>query len=121
MAERVKNRKIPIAIGALINRITWVLIVFIPFLVAPEYAVPAVIILATFRVAAANLGVPAWTAIQAEIVPKSVRGRYYANRNIITASTGLLAMIAASRILALSYPGNYQVLFSLACVMGIFS
>ena len=121
LAERVKNRKIPIAIGALINRITWVLIVFIPFLVAPEYAVPAVIILATFRVAAANLGVPAWTAIQAEIVPKSVRGRYYANRNIITASTGLLAMIAASRILALSYPGNYQVLFSLACVMGIFS
>jgi glycine hydroxymethyltransferase len=108
LAERVKNRKIPIAIGALINRITWVLIVFIPFLVAPEYAVPAVIILATFRVAAANLGVPAWTAIQAEIVPKSVRGRYYANRNIITASTGLLAMIAASRILALSYPGNFR-------------
>ena len=41
-------------------------------------------------------------------------GRYYANRNIIISSSGLLATVAAGRILALSYPVNYQILFVLA-------
>lgn len=121
LANRIKNRMILITIGALSNRLCWVLIAFIPFLVRAELAVPAVIILATLRVIGANVGVPAWTAIQAEVVPKQVRGRYYANRNIIISSSGLLATVAAGRILALSYPVNYQILFVLAFIMGMFS
>src|SRR5690606_41793153 len=50
LANRIKNRMILITIGALSNRLCWVLIAFIPFLVRAELAVPAVIILATLRV-----------------------------------------------------------------------
>ena len=55
LANRIKNRMILITIGALSNRLCWVLIAFIPFLVRAELAVPAVIILATLRVIGANV------------------------------------------------------------------
>lgn len=119
LAERIKDRKRLITIGALLNRCTLLIMAFIPFLVNPEWAVPVLIGLATFRVIAANLGVPAWTALQAEIIPKPLRGRYYANRNLLINSTAFISTLIAGRILMLNYPRNYQSLLSAAWLMGI--
>lgn len=121
MAETLGKRRLLILIGAVWNRFSWLLMAFIPFLVAPEWQVPAVIIIATLRIVIGNLGVPAWTAIQAEIIPRPMRGRYYASRNVILNTFGLLTTFAASRLLQIAFPRNYQVLFILAFIMGVFS
>lgn len=121
LASKVANRKALIAIGSLWNRFSWVLIAFLPFLVKPELSVSILIILATLRIVGATLGVPAWIAIQAEIVPKNIRGRHYANRNMIMNAVALAAVLVAGKILLFRYPVNYQILFILAWIAGLLS
>jgi len=118
---KISNRKALIAVGSLWNRFSWLLIAFLPFLVKPELGVTILIVLATLRIVGATLGVPAWIAIQAEIVPKRFRGRHYANRNIIMNIVALLAVLFAGEVLALRYPVNYQILFVLAWITGLLS
>ncbi|HXK97634.1 MAG TPA: MFS transporter [Limnochordia bacterium] len=121
LAGRISNRKALIAIGSLWNRCSWLLIAFLPFLVKLEWGVSILIVLATLRVVGATLGVPAWIAIQAEIVPKPIRGRHYANRNIIMNIVALAAVLFAGKILTLRYPVNYWILFVLAWITGLVS
>ena len=121
LAGRISNRKALIAIGSLWNRCSWLLIAFLPFLVKLEWGVSILIVLATLRVVGATLGVPAWIAIQAEIVPKPIRGRHYANRNIIMNIVALAAVLFAGKILTLRYPVNYRILFVLAWITGLVS
>lgn len=121
LAGRISNRKVLIAIGSLWNRCSWLLIAFLPFLVKLEWGVSILIVLATLRVVGATLGVPAWIAIQAEIVPKPIRGRHYANRNIIMNIVALAAVLFAGKILTLRYPVNYRILFVLAWITGLVS
>ncbi|HOB09763.1 MAG TPA: MFS transporter [Limnochordia bacterium] len=121
LAGRISNRKALIAIGSLWNRCSWLLIAFLPFLVKLEWGVSILIVLATLRVVGATLGVPAWIAIQAEIVPKPIRSRHYANRNIIMNIVALAAVLFAGKILTLRYPVNYWILFVLAWITGLVS
>ena len=80
LADRQKDKRLLPIVGGYFNRSTWVLMAFLPFFFPPEQRVGIVILLATFRLMAANLGVPAWTALQADMIPKTIRGTYYANR-----------------------------------------
>ena len=77
------------------------------------------IFLATFRILAANIGVPAWTALQADLIPKSIRGRYYANRNMVCNISALLATVVATFLLGLRFPLNFQIIFGGAAVLGL--
>lgn len=121
LTEKLGCRRRLIIIGSLGNRLSWLLLAFLPFLVPTHYAVPLIIILATMRVILGNLGVPAWTAIQAELIPKGVRGRYYSRRNFILNISGLITTFIASRIFRLSFPHSYQIVFVGATITGILS
>lgn len=53
----------------------------------------------------ANLGVPAWTALQADLIPRSIRGgQYYANRSVVLNVCALAATFAANFLLRLDFP-----------------
>lgn len=121
MADRLGRRRFLILLGSVWNRCSWLLMAIIPFLLPEAWQVPSVIIIATLRIVIGNLGVPAWTAIQAEIIPRPLRGRYYARRNVILNAFGLITTFIASQILRASFPKNYQILFVLAFVTGILS
>ena len=118
-AERMEDKRILPAVGGFLNRSTWLALAFFPFLFPPEQRVAIVILLATFRITAANLGVPAWTALQANLIPRSIRGKYYANRNVVLNTSALLATFLANRLLRLDFPLNYQIIFALASILGI--
>jgi MFS family permease len=118
-SERMQDKRLLPIVGGYLSRSTWALLAVIPFLVPPQYRVGVVILLATFRVLMANIGVPAWTALQADLVPKSIRGRYYANRNIICNMSALLATIAATFLLGLRFPLNFQIIFGGAAALGL--
>lgn len=119
LAERMEDKRILPAVGGFLNRSTWLALAFFPFLFPPEQRVAIVILLATFRITAANLGVPAWTALQANLIPRSIRGKYYANRNVVLNTSALLATFLANRLLRLDFPLNYQIIFALASILGI--
>ncbi len=118
-SERMKDRRLLPIVGGYLARSTWALLAIVPFLVPPELRVGVVIVLATFRILAANIGVPAWTALQAELIPKSIRGRYYANRNIICNIAAVLATILATVLLGLRFPLNFQIIFGVATALGL--
>lgn len=120
-AERQKDKRWLIIVGGILNRLSWILMAFLPFLLPPEQRVGVVILLATFRFMAANMGVPAWTALQATLVPKSVRGKYYANRNIVLNTCAVLATLLANFLLRLAFPVNYQIVFILTAILGVIS
>lgn len=120
-SERMHDKRILPIVGGYLSRSTWIILVFLPFLFPEQYRVPLVIVLATFRVLTANLGVPAWTALQADLVPKSIRGQYYANRNVVVNISGLLATFAATFLLRLNSPVNYWSIYALATVAGVIS
>ncbi|HAN95268.1 MAG TPA: hypothetical protein DCQ17_06815, partial [Firmicutes bacterium] len=71
-SERMKDKRILPIVGGYLARSTWALLAIVPFLVPPQYRVGVVILLATFRILAANIGVPAWTALQAELIPRAI-------------------------------------------------
>jgi MFS family permease len=119
LAERMEDKRILPAVGGYLNRLTWVVMAIVPFLFPPEQRVGILILLATFRITAANLGVPAWTALQANLVPQSIRGKYYANRNVVLNTCALLATFGANRLLRLDFPLNYQIIFAIATVLGV--
>jgi MFS family permease len=121
LAERLKDKRQLIIAGGILNRSSWILMAFLPFLFAHERRVSIVILLATFRIMAANLGVPAWTALQATLIPKSIRGKYYANRNMVLNTCAVLATLLANFLLRLEFPTSYRVLFLLTTILGLLS
>lgn len=119
LAERMKDKRILPLVGGYLSRSTWLALAIFPFLFPMEQRVPIVIGLASFRLLMANLGVPAWTSLQADLVPKSIRGQYYANRNVVTNTSALLATFLANFLLRLEHPTNYQIIFLIATILGL--
>jgi MFS family permease len=118
-SERMKDKRILPIVGGYLARSTWALLAIVPFLVPPQYRVGVVILLATFRILAANIGVPAWTALQAELIPRAIRGRYYANRNIVCNISAVAATVLATVLLTLRFPLNFQLIFGGAAALGL--
>lgn len=118
-SERMKDKRLLPIVGGYLSRSTWALLAILPFLVPPSYRVPLVIFLASFRLLAANIGVPAWTALQADLIPKPIRGQYYGNRNMVTNICALLATVAATFLLGLPFPISFQIIFAGAAVLGL--
>lgn len=118
-SERMKDQRLLPIVGGYLARATWALLALVPFLFPPEHRVGVVILLATFRIVAANIGVPAWTALQANLIPKSIRGKYYANRNIVVNAAALLATFLANFLLRLEFPTSYLIIFGIATVLGL--
>ena len=110
LTEKLGKRKLLIIIGSFWNRISLIMMAFVPFFVAEDMRVNALILLATLRVTVGSLSVPAWTAIQAEIIPRQIRGKYYANRNVIL-NIWFGGNVRSGKILA-AFPINYK---SLLC------
>jgi len=121
LAEKLKDKRQLIIAGGVLNRASWILMAFLPFLAAPEYRVSIVILLATLRFMSANLGVPAWTALQATLIPKSIRGTYYANRNMVLNTCAVLATLLANFLLRLEFPLSYRIIFLLTTALGLLS
>lgn len=118
-AERMRDKRLLPVVGGYLARFTWALLAVIPFLLPPASRVSMVIFLATFRILAANIGVPAWTALQAQLIPKHLRGKYYANRNMVLNLCALGATFLATLLLRLSFPISFQLIFAVAAALGL--
>ncbi len=129
LVERTEKR-VPVVVwtGGGIGRAVLLGLACFPFLIVrPEIAVPLIIVLSGLRAFAGNLGNPAWTAIVADLVPRFMRGRYFANRNI---AMGAAALVVAPLAGWLIHAGNgwlglpfagFQLVFALAFAFGMVS
>ncbi|MCG3179963.1 MAG: hypothetical protein BIFFINMI_02317 [Phycisphaerae bacterium] len=96
LAERGLRRKATFFIGLLIQRLTWLAIAALPWLIAPRStaAILSVLGLVGLQAAGAAFGTPAWTSWMASVIPTRVRGRYFGLRTQL----GMMTLIPTALV-----------------------
>jgi MFS family permease len=118
LAEWSGRPKALVLVAGLVARTAILLIALWPL--AGARSVWIVILLATVRTMSFQLGVPAWTAITADIVPAAVRGRYFSSRNVAIALGAAVALPLAGQIIAfVGGVRGYQVVIGAAGLVGL--
>lgn len=102
LVERQGHRKrIVVLSGGGVARVALLLLALVPLLFAGPTAVYVAIALTILRSAFANLGVPAWVSLTADIVPLSWRGRYFSSRNIAMGVANMLTTFLVGQLITL--------------------
>ncbi len=78
--------------------------------------------LVVVREALANMPLPAWTALTADLVPLAWRGRYFGARNFAMGLAGIVTTLAAGVLIA-QWGGTlgYQLALGVAALAGLFT
>ena len=123
LVERFGRRKlITVLSGGGVSRIVLLLLTLTPMLLAGPAGVYLAIALVVIRDAFANLSVPAWTALTADIVPLQWRGRYFASRNTAMNMGGVVAtFLVGAFITQVGSPAGFQLALLLAFALGLVS
>jgi len=121
LTERLGRRKQIMMLGAVGGRLLWLPLVLLPWIApSPGVAVLVLMLAVSLRAAVAGMATPAWTSLMADLVPRQVRGVYFANRNLLANLAGLAATLVAGFLVQLGgEPGGYQLVYAFAVAAGI--
>jgi MFS family permease len=129
LVDRIGRRK-PVVVwsGGIFSRVALLGLALIPVLInQPALAIAAIILVNGLRSFAANLANPGWTALVADLVPETMRGRFFASRNTAMGLAALVVAPLAGRIILTtnarleSLFAGYQAVFVLAFLFGMVS
>jgi MFS family permease len=129
LVELVSQRKAVVIWSAgIFSRLALLGLALIPFLISqPAVAIAAIIVVDGFRSFTANLANPGWTAMVADLVPDSMRGRFFASRNTAMGLAAIVVAPLAGRMISStnfrldSLFAGYQVVFLFAFLFGLVS
>ena len=118
-----RKRVALLAVGA--SRLVWLPLLAVPFVALPDGAGLAVLVVLTGVSAIAGvIGNNAWTAWMGDLVPASIRGRYFGKRTAILTAAGAATAVTAGALLDTlrdARPIVLAVLAAVACVAGLVS
>lgn len=99
--ERVGERKPLFLVTGAIHRLLWIFVAAIPlFLPIPSgWAISAVLIVLCVSYFLGAVATPAWLTWMGDLIPRRVRGRYFARRAQITQFVQVVAVIITSIVL----------------------
>ena len=122
LAERlVYKRPFSLTCG-IIARAGIFFLVFVPIFFKGPALVWIAIAFTVMRDIFNNLGFPAWMNIVNQTVPIEGRGRYFGSRNFIMNITGMIATLAAGKLISLFTTNlGYQIALGAAFVLGMSS
>ena len=120
MTERWGKRKLIVLLGGGgFYRLSFPLLLLLPFFVKGPAAVLIAIGIKVMADGFANLSFPAWMSMTADIIPLAWRGRYYGNRNIMTGLASMLVTLGIGQLItSLGSPIGYQVSLGIALLFG---
>ncbi|HNB51405.1 MAG TPA: MFS transporter [Anaerolineales bacterium] len=129
LVERYGQRKsVVVWAGGGVSRIVLLAMALFPFLInQPVWGVGLIIVFNGLRAFTANLSNPAWTSMVADLVPNTMRGRYFSSRNVAMGVAALVVAPLAGRLIsagnewANSSVFGYQTVFFLAFAFGMVS
>lgn len=95
MLERYGRRKLTYLIAGCIGRLMWTLTAAIPWIMpgAAEWWWPAMLLAILVSWAAAHAATPAWMSWMSDLIPRRLRGRYFAVRNLASQPIALLVTV----------------------------
>lgn len=120
IAEALGRRKELVLWATGFARLMLLLLALVPFGLRGAAAVTAIIVLNALRVMFGNLALPAWTSLSADIVPETIRGRYFSARNLALGLAAIVGVPLGGLLISrLAHPVGYQLDFALAFLMGV--
>jgi MFS family permease len=123
LIEKTGNRKSLLLLAAFIHTLMWLPILLIPY-IFHSYQIWWLITFITVLTAFDAIGNAPWNSMMADIVPLTVRGRYFASRNRINNLVALILSFVAGGILqVLTKNGflGFSIIFAGAMVSRFFS
>jgi MFS family permease len=123
LAERSGKRKAIILFsGGGISRVAILLLALLPFVVKGSAVVWVAIGIKVVSDGFANLSLPAWTSLTADIVPLQYRGRYFSTRTLVMSIAAMTTTFIVGQLIThVKDPGGYQIALGLAFILGIVS
>ena len=123
LVERWGRRKQIVLLSSKgLSHLASLLLALVPVAFAGPTGVAIAIALAVVRSALANLGVPAWMSLTADVVPLSWRGRYFSSRNVVMGITGMITTYLVGQLITWAGdPTGYQLAMGLAFATGMAS
>ncbi|MEI6807865.1 MAG: MFS transporter, partial [bacterium] len=102
LVERFGHHKAVFVIGGMLHRATWVLIALIPMMLPHDLWAVGLLTLVFLSAALGSVPVPVWYTWMGELVPASIRGRYFSRRTQIGQVVGLAVTLAVGFLLDLA-------------------
>lgn len=123
IVERWGRRKqIVVWSGGVPGRAMLALLALVPAVLIGPPALYLAIALAVIRTALANLAVPAWTSLTADVVPLEWRGRYFSSRNMAMGIAGMaVTFVVGQLITGMGGLAGYQLAMGVAFFFGMTS
>jgi len=123
IVERWGRRKqVCVLSGGGVSRVALLLLALAPLIFAGPTAVYIAIALAAARGAFANLGLPAWVSLTADVVPLTWRGRYFSSRSMTMQVAGMVVTYLVGQLInRAGAPAGYQLAMGLAFAIGMAS
>ena len=122
LAEVFGHRKAIVLAASGVARVILLGLAMIPFFSEGKSVIYAVMVLGSARAFFANLGMPAWTALAGDLVPLSMRGRFFSSRNFGMGVSALIAApLAGVMIDRIAFPHGWQSVWLLALFMAFIS
>lgn len=109
LVERTGKRKSLIVSTGILTRATWALVILLPLFFRSIAGVYALTVLMVVLAVTGSMFEPAWTSLVSDIVPRQVRGRFFATRNILMSIGALLAVNVAGQVVTRGgFPNGYM-------------
>ncbi len=123
LSERLRSRKgLILASGGGVTRSMLLLLALTPLIFKGS---SAILVMIAFKLVAdgfANLSIPAWISLTADLVPLKYRGHYFGSRNLIMGiSNMIMVLLVGAMITHIGSPAGYQLAFGLAFAIGMIS
>jgi MFS family permease len=129
LVDRAGRRKnVVVWSGGIFSRAALLGLALIPTVIGqPALAIIAIVLMNGLRSFFANLANPGWTALVADLVPETMRGRFFSSRNMAMGLAALIVAPLAGQVILTtnarleSLFAGYQVIFVLAFLFGMVS
>lgn len=96
LVEKIRNRRAIVLVAAALNRLCWLLIALIPFLVRGQSALAILLALIIASSAFGAISGCSWNSWMRDLVPQDILGSFFSKRmRIATAAAIVLSIIAA--------------------------
>jgi MFS family permease len=122
LINRVRNRRLICVTTSTISRSLWIGIAAVPFLVAPDLALPVFLGLLILYTTISSIGHCGWSSWMRDLVPQEILGSFFSRRWSIAMGIGIVLSLAAGWFVDRwrdTHPGGIIDGYSLIFVAGV--
>jgi len=126
--ERTGFRKLPFIFFGVLHRLLWIAVAAVPLIMGPSVsAIIVVLFIMGLSHLLGQMSAPAWWTWMGDLIPRRIRGRYFARRAQVSQVVQLIAIIVMSLLLDWSvvpgaeetYAGQPRLMWMICAILAV--